>query len=236
MTQSSNSDPTVRLVKNRLNEAENHLKAHNVAEAQTAFLEALKVKGDHPNRKSDIRRVVKLYCEDLVVQPRPDWENIHKAVELVERLDLHNEEMQSFERDLTLKEAQFLLEMQDDLDRSFAIFTRLLTDETHLEYQGKLKEQIAHIVSAYISDRAVKQEWTLLDKIFTHVQAIWPAGDSIHDWLKTMAQIIKAANQGKEGVHSELEQERKKSRSLTYALAGLLILAAVAYPLAFILG
>lgn len=188
-------DPRARLIQHYLSEAQKNLDLNNLEETQKHFDEALGVAGEHPNRASDIQQVLKRYCDKAVDLPAPDWETIRQALDLFDILKIQNDETRSYQQEVKLKEARFLLVKQDKLDESFMIFANLMA---HAERQGgsnKLKTSIAQIVYEYASLRADEQEWPLLRQVFERAQQLWPATDSLQDWLETISKILEVASQ-----------------------------------------
>lgn len=223
-------DPRQRLIQHHLNESQKALDANKLTEAQKYFEEALEVGGEHPDRASDIRQALQKYCDRVVSQPNPNWQTVHQALDLFDTLKLQNDEIRTYQRELRLKEAKFLLEKDDNLDDSFNIFTSLLMDAGRLgDQEDKVRHHIAKIVGEYVSQRAGQGQWALLNPVFERVTRLWPPSDTIHLWLETISQILAAANQAQIGFDKELAKLKKSKNILTTALIALLILVIFSY-------
>jgi hypothetical protein len=223
-------DPRQRLVQHHLSEAQKALDADKLSEAQKCFEDALEVGGEHPDRVPDIRQALKKYSDRMALQPNPDWETIHQVLDLFDALKLQNDETRTYQRELKLKEARFLLEQDDNLDDSFSIFTCLLTDAERVGSQeDKMRNNIAKIVGEYVAQRAAQGQWSLLNPVFERVTQLWPPNDPIHLWLETVSQILASANQAQIGFDRERAGLKKQQKTLKVAFIVLLVLMIVAY-------
>jgi hypothetical protein len=231
-------DPRARLLQHLLSEAQKTLDADHLEEAQNLFEEALRVEGHHPNRALDTRRVLKQYSDRVIAQTPPNWDLAYRALDLLGSLKLQDDETRAWQRDLKLRQAQFLLEKEDDLDKSFNIFTDLMANAERLGVQDKLKANIARVVRSYVSQRAAQRQWSSLHQLFKRVQKLWTPTDGLGDWLEAISQILAAAAQAQTEYNQrlvEIEQSYQRTRNLTYVLLGIFVLAALAYILVLLL-
>lgn len=230
--------PATKLVQTRLRLAREALEANNLAEAQELFESALHVEGHHPDRALDIRQALKQYSDRVAVQEPPNWDLAYRALDLLGSLKLQDDETRAWQRDLKLRQAQFLLEKEDDLDQSFNIFVDLMANAERLGVQDKLQAEIARVICIYVSQRAPQHQWSPLHQLFERVQKLWTPADGLHDWLEAILQILDAAAQAQTEYKqhlAEMEQSHQRTRNFTYALSGIFVLAALAYILVLLL-
>jgi hypothetical protein len=234
----THESPTVKLIQTRLKRAQEALSANNLEEAQNFFNKALVLKEHSPDLVFDIRKVVKQYSDQVVEQPPPNWDLAYRALELLGSLKLQDDETRTWEYDLKLKQAQFLLGKGENLDESFNIFADLMVIAEQQGVQDKLKADIAHIVRIYVSQRAPQQEWSLLGRVFKRVSKMWTADNGLNDWLESISKTLEAAVQAQaEHIQrlEKIEQSLRRTRFFLWAVLIIFILSVVAYILVSIL-
>lgn len=226
-------DPTIQLVETRLDMARQALTAGELDKAKGLFEKALEVKGNHPERVTQIRDALKQYSDNVVNQASPNWDEAHRALNLLNTLSLQDHQTSLWGRKLWLKQANYRLK-QKNLDESFEIFKNLMADGEQSADQDKLKAEISRIVRDNISHHANNREWALLGQIIQHFQELWPVDDELHGWLKTISEAMVPADQAAkdkeeiENLRSQLEKAQQRSQIIIYILSAISILAVVA--------
>jgi len=226
----------VRLVYNLLGQANEALDSNDLEKAQDLFEKALAVKGKHPERPSTIRRDLKLYSDKLADQDLPEWENSHRALDLIGALKLQDEATAKWQRDLWLKEASFHLR-QEDLDQSFDIFRQLqlMAEEQGEAEAEELKGEISGIVRRNLLEEAEDANWSLMRKTIEEFKPLWHSGDELSEWLETISGTLVAIDQATDQAQKELEQERRRNRSLALAVIAIIAVAVILYAVLIII-
>jgi hypothetical protein len=211
----------IKQVQTNIDLAEQALLVDKLDEAQKYFDEALHVEGDHPERASQIRQMLKHYSDELTDQASPNWELAHQALAMIEALKLQDEQTQGWQRDLKLKEAQYRLD-QNDLDSSFTIFGNLINEAQGSDLQSELRHDISQLVRDHVEQRVPEQQWSRLREVIERLKDLLVPTDEIHNWLEVISTILTAV--------SDEEQAQRRHRSWNYALGGLIaLLLVVAY-------
>jgi hypothetical protein len=183
-------DPLIKLVQNRLKQAEQALETNNLAEAQNSFEKALEVEGEHPDRVDQIRQSIVKHSDRIASQPNPDWHLARNTLNLLKTLALENDQTELSQQNLWLKQADFLLE-KGNIDESFDIFSKLVNDEEKQQAdQEGLKASILDIVRDNVARNAIQGEWDSLSNIIERVRAIWSTEDKLYDWLGTFSEVM----------------------------------------------
>ena len=217
----------------------------NLEGAIEFFKEALAVPGEYPDRASAIRLALKKYSDDLTEKKPPGWSEAESALGQLDKPGLRDEEVQRWRRDLKLKEASFHLKAKN-LDASFDIFRSLVSEDKSSADEEYLKAEISRIVRRSLLEQAEQKEWHLIGRIIEGFEQLWPSADDLDEWLATISRTLEAVDQADREakkkidlVHAELvqaqnqlEQEQRRRRSITYILAIIAIITAIAYYLA----
>jgi hypothetical protein len=215
-------DPRAEYCQSLLDEARDALQDNNLDEAQRFFEQALGVEGKYPWRVTQIREMLKKYCDRVSDQDSPTWDDVHQALNLLVRLDLVDEQSKAWQQEFKLKEAEFWL-AQENLDKSFDIFAELMDSAQGSETQSRHSIEISNLVRVHIAQRLSEQRWLLLGEVVNRLQSVRPH-DELRDWLETTSNILSSA--AKQG------QQLRRYRSLTYALAvGIAAVLVVAFAL-----
>jgi hypothetical protein len=227
--------PGLRLIETRLKLAQEALAADNLNEAQDFFKKALEVEGNYPERAPKIRQHLKSYSDQLAARTPPNWDLAHHALELLASLKLEDSETRTWQRELWLKQADFLLG-EKDLNHSFKIFSELLAGSQRTSNQDELKGEISRIVRENISQQAKQGDLLLLDQIIAGVRELQLAGDELHAWLETISKALSAAGNAARAREQQLKQEfedqlkeLRRKQNIIYALIGIFVLAAIVY-------
>ncbi len=218
------------LVDNRLDQAQDALAANDLDTAQSHFERAIRVEGEHPYRTARIiRPMLKDYSDRITDQDPPDWENAHRALDLLDSLELQDEDTREWQRDLWLKRADFLLRNQK-LDDSFNIFQRLMDKEGSGNESDELKREISRIVRVNLLRQAEQRDdLGLLPQIVERFQPLSPSGDELNEWLETISLTLAARSQAADELREELKREIRRNRSFMIAVVAIIVLAVVAY-------
>ena len=223
-------DITRSLVDNRLDQAQDALAANDLDTAQSHFKRAIRVEGEHTDRAASIiRPMLKDYSDRLTDQYPPDWKNAHRALELLDSLELQDEDTREWQRELWLKQADFLLRNQK-LNNSFNIFQRLLDEEGAGDESDELKREISRIVRVNLLRQAEQRDdLGLLPQIVERFQPLSPSGDELNEWLETISLTLAARSRAADELWEELKWEKRRNRSFRIAVVAIIVLAAVAY-------
>jgi hypothetical protein len=207
------------LVKSRLNQARNALDANDLDEAQRLFEKARDVEGEHSERDLTVQRMLIDYCERVSAQQPPNWDYVHRALDLLEKLSLVDEQSESRRREFQLREAESWL-TQENLDKAFSLFADLMEKAEGSETPNK---RIAELVRVYLTRRLSERPWPFLGEVVDRLKVIWPRDDKLHDWLETTSSILTAAAEQEE----RLRRYHSLNYALTIAIAAVLVLAVV---------
>jgi hypothetical protein len=190
------------------------------------------VDGDYPDREMDIRHALIRYSERILAQERPGWDLAEGALAMAGSLKLNNEEIQTQQRQVRLREARYLLNKEDDFTASASIFADLLADAERPGIQEELKAEMARIVCEYITQRADRNQWHHLDQVFEQVKSMWTAEKGLQSWLEAISKTLKAAVRAQEEGQRQLEAAKRslrRYRGFFYATMVIFISMALLY-------
>jgi len=242
----------IRLLQNRLTQAQQALEHDNLAEAKDFYHKAMLIEGHHPERAPRIRRALKQYSDRVAAQTPPDWRQANEALEVIDSLNLADDETQSWQQRLKLNQAKFLLmnhtpppdQAQQNLEQSFKILGSLLAKANDPALEPQFKADIARLAQSYVAQQAEQHQWSLAGQAVHHLERLWPDQDGFGEWLKTIAKIATEADQEQIGLRQQLtaleekisiedqaiHQQLQRYRNLNYILIGLCLVAIVVYP------
>jgi hypothetical protein len=236
-------DATVELVQTRLARARQALVADNLSEAESYIKGALGVEGEHPQRATEIRLLLKKYIERVIAVDPPQLDKAGKALKLFDTFELQNNETHILQQKFELKRADSFLR-QENLTEGFKIFTELMKNYPQPADQDTLKAEISGIVRVNMAQWANDRAWSLLSDIIEPVTRLWPQGE-LNEWLQTISKALAAVDQATAQAHQEheqltqrlkqaqqrAEQAEQRSQYLTYTGIAIIVLAVLAFIL-----